>query len=63
MTADKNSLQISTHAIGDKANAYMLDLYEKIKNTNPEWDRRFRIEHAQHVRINDIRRSTNTCRF
>ena len=56
MTADKNSLQISTHAIGDKANAYMLDLYEKIKNTNPEWDRRFRIEHAQHLIPEDIKR-------
>ncbi len=56
MDADKNHLQISTHAIGDKANAWMLDLYEKIKNTNPNWDRRFRIEHAQHVRFEDIPR-------
>jgi hypothetical protein len=34
----------------------MLDLYEKIENTNPKWDRRFRIEHAQHVRTQDIQR-------
>ncbi len=54
--ADKNLLQISTHAIGDRANAYMLDLYEKIENTNPKWDRRFRIEHAQHLRKTDIDR-------
>lgn len=56
LEADKNRLQISTHAIGDKTNAYLLDLYEEIKNTNPAWDRRFRIEHAQHLRNEDIPR-------
>lgn len=54
--ADKNGLQICVHAIGDKANSYMLDLYEKIIKENPEWDRRFRIEHAQHLRKEDIKR-------
>ncbi|HSD62185.1 MAG TPA: amidohydrolase [Ignavibacteriaceae bacterium] len=54
--ADKNQMQISTHAIGDRANSYMLDLYEKVKQENPVWDRRFRIEHAQHVRSLDIPR-------
>lgn len=54
--ADKNHLQLSVHAIGDKANSYMLDLYEKISKENPKWDRRFRIEHAQHVRFQDIPR-------
>lgn len=34
----------------------MLDLYEEIKNENPAWDRRFRIEHSQHVRPQDIPR-------
>ena len=47
--ADRNRLQICIHAIGDKANSYVLDMYEKIKNTNSPWDRRFRIEHAQHL--------------
>ena len=56
LDADKNHLQICTHAIGDKANSYMLDLYEEIIKKNPEWDRRFRIEHAQHVRFTDIPR-------
>ena len=56
--ADKNHLQLSVHAIGDKANSYMLDLYDKIINENPKWDRRFRIEHAQHVRFEDINRFT-----
>ncbi len=54
--ADKNQLQISTHAIGDRANSYMLDLFQKISDMNPEWDRRFRIEHAQHVRSADVNR-------
>jgi hypothetical protein len=56
LDADKNNLQLSVHAIGDKANSYMLDLYEKIINENPKWDRRFRLEHAQHVRFEDIPR-------
>ncbi len=56
MDADKNKLQISTHAIGDRANSFMLDLYEKIENKNPKWDRRFRIEHAQHVKTIDLPR-------
>ena len=54
--ADRNRLQICTHAIGDKANAFMLDLYEKIKSNNSPWERRFRIEHAQHLRKEDIQR-------
>lgn len=56
LDADKNHLQLSVHAIGDRANSYMLDLYEKIIKENPKWDRRFRIEHAQHVRFEDIKR-------
>lgn len=56
LDADKNHLQLSVHAIGDKANSYMLDLYEKIIKQNPKWDRRFRLEHAQHVRFEDIKR-------
>ena len=52
--ADKNKLQLSIHAIGDKANSMILDLFEKIKNLNPCWDRRFRIEHAQHIKPADI---------
>lgn len=56
LDADKNGLQLSVHAIGDRANSYMLDIFEKIVRTNPQWDRRFRIEHAQHVRFQDIPR-------
>jgi predicted amidohydrolase YtcJ len=56
MDADRNRLQICIHAIGDKANATILDMYAKIKSINSPWDRRFRIEHAQHLRKEDINR-------
>jgi predicted amidohydrolase YtcJ len=56
INADKNKLQLSIHAIGDKANPMVLDLFEEIQKNNPAWDRRFRIEHAQHVRPEDILR-------
>lgn len=56
LDADKNKLQISIHAIGDNANYLMLNLFEEIIDVNPKWDRRFRIEHAQHVRFEDILR-------
>jgi len=56
MKSDKAGLQLSIHAIGDKANSLMLDMFEEIIKANPNWDRRFRIEHAQHVRPEDIKR-------
>ena len=55
-SADRARLQICVHAIGDRANSFILDLYEKINNTNSPWERRFRIEHAQHIRKDDIER-------
>jgi len=54
--ADKAKLQIMIHAIGDRANAEILDVYEKIEKENGTRDRRFRIEHAQHIRQEDIPR-------
>ncbi len=54
--ADKAGMQLSIHAIGDSANSLMLDLFERIIRNNPQWDRRFRIEHAQHIRPSDFRR-------
>lgn len=53
--ADKHHLQLCIHAIGDKANKYVLDLYKKLHDQNPQWDRRDRIEHAQHLRQEDIK--------
>ena len=56
LAADKAGLQVNIHAIGDKANATILDIYEKTIKANGERDRRFRIEHAQHLRQEDIKR-------
>jgi predicted amidohydrolase YtcJ len=53
---DKEKFQLSIHAIGDKAVSDTIDLYERIARENPNWDRRFRIEHAQHIKIKDIAR-------
>jgi hypothetical protein len=56
LNADKAGLQIMIHAIGDRANDEILKIYEKTIATNGERDRRFRIEHAQHIRLQDIKR-------
>ena len=56
LAADQAGLQIMIHAIGDKANAVILDLYEDVTKTNGPRDRRFRIEHSQHLRRDDIAR-------
>jgi len=53
---DKARLQLAIHAIGDKANNLLLDIFEEVINENGEWDRRFRIEHAQHLLPEDIKR-------
>lgn len=54
--ADRAGLQVEIHAIGDRANAEILDLFERVVKANGPKDRRFRIEHAQHVRPADIPR-------
>jgi len=56
LAADKAHLQLTIHAIGDSANSRILDLFEKIVKENPPWDRRFRIEHAQHIHPKDFSR-------
>ena len=54
--ADRAGLQILIHAIGDKANDLILSMYEQVERENGSRDRRFRIEHAQHLRSVDIPR-------
>ncbi|HST09800.1 MAG TPA: amidohydrolase [Terriglobales bacterium] len=53
---DEAGLQLAIHAIGDRANRIILDFFDRIEQRNPTRDRRFRIEHAQHVRGSDIPR-------
>ena len=54
--ADKLSLQVMIHAIGDEANMRILDIYQQAADKNGPRDRRFRIEHAQHLRPAEIAR-------
>jgi predicted amidohydrolase YtcJ len=56
IAADAAGLQLLIHAIGDRANAELLDIFERVAARNGERDRRFRIEHAQHLRPGDIAR-------
>jgi predicted amidohydrolase YtcJ len=54
--ADQADLHLMVHAIGDRANNMLLDTYERVIEENGERDRRFRIEHAQHLAPPDIER-------
>jgi predicted amidohydrolase YtcJ len=52
--ADSAGLQVAVHAIGDRANAILLATYDSVAKAHGGRDRRFRIEHAQHLRSEDI---------
>lgn len=54
--ADSVHLQVAIHAIGDSANAIILGIYDSVASAHGPRDRRFRIEHAQHLRPRDIAR-------
>jgi len=57
--AAENDFQLCVHAIGDRGNRETLDIYERIFEQFPERagsDRRWRIEHAQHLSAADIPR-------
>ena len=54
--ADRAGLSVAVHAIGDQANAELLDVFAEVAKANGPRDRRFRIEHAQHLRPQDFRR-------
>jgi predicted amidohydrolase YtcJ len=54
--ADQAGWQLCMHAIGDQANSIMLDIFSDIVKSNGERDRRFRIEHAQHIAPKDFKR-------
>jgi predicted amidohydrolase YtcJ len=55
-SADKAGLQVVVHAIGDRAIRMQLDIYERVAKANGPRDRRFRIEHAQHIAPADLPR-------
>ena len=54
--SDKAGLQVVIHAIGDRAINSLLNIYERVAAENGERDRRFRIEHSQHIAPADIPR-------
>jgi predicted amidohydrolase YtcJ len=54
--ADQAGLQVMIHAIGDEANFRILEIYRQVAEKNTSRDRRFRIEHAQHLRPGEIPR-------
>jgi predicted amidohydrolase YtcJ len=56
LSADSAGLQVAVHAIGDRANAMLLDFYADAARLHGLRERRFRIEHAQHLREADIPR-------
>jgi hypothetical protein len=53
--AAMDNFQVAVHAIGDAANAQLLGAIEELSETY-KGDRRWRIEHAQIVDVNDLRR-------
>jgi len=56
LEADKAGLQVAVHSIGDRANSDLLDMYAAVIRENGPRDRRFRIEHAQHMARKDFER-------
>jgi predicted amidohydrolase YtcJ len=54
--ADRAGLHVLVHAIGDRAIQSQLDVFERVARENGARDRRFRIEHAQHIAPRDIPR-------
>jgi predicted amidohydrolase YtcJ len=54
--ADSAGLQVVVHAIGDRANALLLDIFDSVATAHGARDRRFRVEHAQHLRAAEIPR-------
>jgi predicted amidohydrolase YtcJ len=55
-SADAAGLSVCVHAIGDQANAVLLDIFADVAKRNGARDRRFRIEHVQHLRPADYPR-------
>jgi predicted amidohydrolase YtcJ len=49
LAADSVGLHIATHAIGDHANDWILDVYQEAEALRPSGNHRFRVEHAQHL--------------
>lgn len=56
ISADSANLHVMVHAIGTRANDWLLDAFEDARDRNGDRDRRFRVEHAQHLTVEAISR-------
>ena len=56
LEADRAGLHLAIHAIGDSANSVLLDIFAEAIQKNGPRDRRFRVEHAQHIHPQDFKR-------
>ncbi len=56
VAANEAGLHVTVHAIGDRANDWLLDAFERVEKAGPRKDWRFRIEHAQHLTPAAIKR-------
>jgi predicted amidohydrolase YtcJ len=55
--AIENGFQVGVHAIGDRGNRETLNIYEEAFKAHPDkTDVRWRVEHAQHLSLDDIPR-------
>jgi hypothetical protein len=54
--ADSAGLHVVVHAIGERANGILLQIFDSVAQAHGPQDRRFRVEHAQHLRREDIGR-------
>jgi predicted amidohydrolase YtcJ len=55
-SADSAGLRLMIHAIGDRAINSLLNTFERVEKENGPKDRRFRIEHSQHIAPADMSR-------
>ncbi|MBN1272189.1 MAG: amidohydrolase [Candidatus Aminicenantes bacterium] len=54
--ADHLGVQLALHAIGDRANSIVCDMFEKVYRRNGRKNRRWRVEHAQHLQPREMER-------
>ncbi|GIS65291.1 MAG: hypothetical protein CM1200mP3_15390 [Chloroflexota bacterium] len=55
-SAVQEGVQINIHAIGDRPNRKVLDTLESVLDGKESFDHRTRVEHAQHVQMDDLKR-------
>ena len=54
VNADDVGLQVALHAVGERATNLAIDVYERVNQEREVKDRRFRLEHAQHLLDTDL---------